>query len=360
MITASTPLSQSVQPLLMPVDPGIGTARLPGLRKAAILLMALDTDLSRVLLQSLSEQDLQRVMDEITRLGEVPFSTLRQVVTEFYGLLETQQHVVRGGKLYALRVLTDAFGEDRAKQLLEQVREMQERSDGDLAVLQDMDPVQLSKFLENENPQTIALVLAHLPAERGSALLMALKPDTRVEAVRRLAEMRHVSQEMASKVALILAKRMDSVVEASGRRSLAGFKSVADVLNLVDSDASKHILDAIEQNEPKLAIGIRDLMFTFEDLVTVPQSSIREIVARADKRVLSMALKGSKEGVRSHLLSAMSSRAVEMLEEDMEAMGPVRGKEVAAAQQELLAVARALESEGKIVLRMEDDSEFAL
>lgn len=360
MITATTAHSQSIQPLLMPVDPGIVTAKIPGIRKAAILLMALDDELSTLLLQTMSEQDVQRVTDEITRLGDVPFDVLRQVVTEFYGLLETQQHMVRGGHVYALRVLTEAFGDERAQQLLEQVREMQERSNGDVAVLQDMDPVQLSKFLENENPQTIALVLAHLEASRGSALLMALKPETRVEAVRRLAEMRHFSPEMASKVAQVLAKRMDSVVEASGRRSLAGFKSVADVLNLMDQNASKHILEEIEQSEPKIAIGIRDLMFTFDDLMTIPQSSVREILARVDKRVLATALKGAKEGVRTHLFGAMSSRAVEMLEEDMESMGPVRGKDVTAAQQELLAVARALEAEGKIILRMENDSDFAV
>ena len=360
MITATTPHSQSVQPLLLPVDPSLKPAKIAGIRKAAILLMALDDDLSKLLLQSLSEHDVQRVTDEITRMGDVPFETLRQVVTEFYSLLETQQHMVRGGQDYALRVLTEAFGMERAQQLMEQVRELQERSNGDVAVLQDMDPVQLSKFLENENPQTIALVLAHLQPHRGSALLMALKPETRVEAVQRLAEMRHFSPEMASKVALVLAKRMDSVVEASKRRSLAGFKSVADVLNLMDQNASKHILEAIEQKEPKTAIGIRDLMFTFEDLMTIPQSSVREILARADKRALAMALKGAKEGMRAHLFSAMSSRAVEMLQEDMESMGPVRGKDVTAAQQELLAVARTLEAEGKIILRMENDGEFTV
>jgi flagellar motor switch protein FliG len=128
----------------------------------------------------------------------------------------------------------------------------------------------------------------------------------------------------------------------------------------MDQNASRSILEGIEQNEPKLAIGIRDLMFTFDDLLTVPQNSIREILSATDKRVLATALKGSKDNVRAHLCKAMSSRAVEMLEEDMEAMGPVRGKDVTAAQQELLAVARNLESEGKIVLRMESDSDYAV
>jgi flagellar motor switch protein FliG len=285
---------------------------------------------------------------------------LKHVVTEFYGLLETQQYMVRGGRAHALRVLTEAFGDQRAQQLLEQVREMQERNDGDVAVLQDMDPQQLSKFLENENPQTIALVLAHLEPQKGSALLMSLRPELRVETVRRLAEMRQFSPEMASKVALVLAKRMDSVVESSGRKSYSGFKSVAELLNRMDQNASKQILEGIEQNEPQLAIGIRDLMFTFDDLVTVPQNSVREILSAVDKRVLALALKGSKENVRAHLFSAMSSRAVDMLQEDMEALGPVRGKDVTQAQQQLMAVARDLEAQGKIMLRMEAEGDYAV
>ena len=348
-----------VQPLLLPVDAGFVPADIPGIRKAAILMVALGDDLAKVMFQSLTDRDVQRVTDEITRLGDVPASLLTQVVTEFYGLLETQQYMVRGGRTYAMRVLTEAFGPERAAELLTQVREMQERTTGDIGVLQDMDPQQLSKFLENEHPQTIALVLAHLEPEKGSTLLMALKPELRIETARRLAEMRQFSPEMAGKVALVLARRMDAV-GSSGRRSYAGFKSVAELLNRLDQNASKHILEGIEQAEPKLAIGIRDLMFTFDDLLTVSQSSVREILSAVDKRVLAMALKGSKESVREHLFKAMSSRAVEMLQEDMEAMGPVRGKDVTAAQQELLAVARNLEAEGKVILRMESDGDFAI
>jgi flagellar motor switch protein FliG len=359
-MTATMEQREDVQPLLLPVDSGFTPLNLSGIRKAAILLIALEDETAKTMLQSLSELDVQRVTDEITRMGDIPASMLKQVVTEFYGLLETQQYMIRGGRAHALRVLTEAFGEDRAQQLLEEVREMQERNNGDVAVLQDMDPQQLSKFLENENPQTIALVLAHLEPLKGSALLMSLKPEMRVETVRRLAEMRQFSPEMASKVALVLAKRMDTVVESSGRKAYSGYKSVAELLNRMDQNTSKGILEGIEQSEPQVAIQIRDLMFTFDDLVTVPQNGIREILSTVEKRVLAMALKGSKENVRAHLFSAMSTRAVEMLQEDMEAMGPVRGKDVTRAQQELMATARELEAEGRIVLRMETDGDFAV
>jgi flagellar motor switch protein FliG len=147
---------------------------------------------------------------------------------------------------------------------------------------------------------------------------------------------------------------------SNGRRSYAGFKAVADLLNRLDQGASKGILEQLEMNEPKLAIGIRNLMFTFEDLLTVPAQSVRDLMAAVDKRNLAMALKGAKENLKAHLFLAMSSRAVEMLKEDMDSMGPVRARDVASAQQELLVQARQMEADGKITLKIEADDEFAV
>jgi flagellar motor switch protein FliG len=345
--------------LLLAAETGFVPANIPGLRKAAILMVAVGDELAKLLFQSLGEEDVQRVTDEITRLGHVPHELLTQALTEFYGLLETQQYMVRGGPDYALRLLTEAFGSSKAATLLAQVRGLQERSAGDLALLQKMDPQQLSKFLESEHPQTVALVLAHLDPKRGAALLMNLEESLRVQAVQRLAEMRQFSPEMAQKVAIILHRRLKAL-GSTGRRGYAGFKAVADLLNRLDQIASKGILEQIEQKEPKLAIGIRTLMFTFEDLLTVPAMSIRELVAAADKKTLSVALKGSKDNIKAHLFQAMSSRAVEMLKEDMDVMGPVRGKDVAAAQQELLNLARKLEAEGKMTLKLEAEDDLAV
>ncbi len=309
--------------------------------------------------QGLSEDDVKRLTSEITRLGEVPAAQMTQVMTEFYGLLETEQYMVRGGPEYALRLLTEAFGARKADELLSQVDRVRERSTGDLAVLQKMEPQQLAKFLENEHPQTVALVLAHLDAKRGSVVLMHLAPATRVEVVRRLAEMRQFSPEMAQKVALVLHRRMDSL-GSNGRKNYAGYKAVAELLNLVEQDTSKGILEEIEQKEPKVAIAIRTLMFTFEDLLTVPQQSIRELVGAADKKMLAMALKGGNANVRAHLFKAMSTRAAEMMRDDMEAMGPVRSRDVTAAQQELLALAGKLEAEGRMVLKVETDNDLSV
>jgi len=343
------------------IPPGVelSSTGLTGLRKAAILMVAVGDDLAKLFFQGLSNNDVQQVTDEITRLGEVPKTQLTQVLMEFYGLLETEQYMVRGGPDYASRLLTQAFGQERAAQMLLEVQGMRERTHGDLAMLQKMDPQQLSKFLENEHPQTVALVLAHLDPKRGSALLMHLDAGLRVETVRRLAEMRQFSPEIAQKVGVILHRRMEAM-GSNGRRSYAGFKAVADMMNRLDMVSSKTILEELERQEPKLAIGIRNLMFTFEDLLTVSEASIRELVAAVDKRVLALSLKGAKENLKAHLYKAMSIRAVEMLKDDMEAMGPVRTKEVARAQQEMLVLAHSLEAEGRITLKLEADDELAI
>ena len=339
-------------------ETGFVPADIPGLRKAAVLMVAIGDEIAKMLFQSLSERDVQRVVDEITRMGEVSQEQSIQVLTEFYGLMETQQYVVRGGEEYARRLLTDAFGPQRAEQMLTQVRRARESSTGDLAVLQSIEPQQLSKFLEDEHPQAVALVLAHLDVKRGTAVLMLLPEALRVDAVKRLAEMRQFSPEMAQKVAQVLYQRMKGA--GTKRSSYSGFKAVADLLNGLAQDTSKGILEKIEQKEPQLAIGIRDLMFTFEDLLTVPPQSIRELVGAADKKVLATALKGARDNIRAHLMKEMSVRAAEMLKEEMEIMGPVRSKDVNAAQQELLQLARKLEEEGKMILKIEADNELTV
>ncbi len=301
------------------------TDKMTGLRKAAILVMTLGDEASKSLLRGLGEGDIQKLTEEISRVTKVTPEEQTEVLYAFHTLQTTQQYVLHGGPEYAARLLNEAFGKQRADELLREVTRMRDRTTGDLAALQKMDPTQLSKFLEGEHPQTVALVLAHLNPKRGSAVLMQLREDLRVEAVRRLAEMRQFSPEMAQKVALILYKRMHAL-GVNGRQSYAGFRAVADLLNRLEQGASKSILEQIESREPVLAVGIRNLMFTFDDLLTVPAGSIRELVGAADKRTLAMALKTADENLRAHLFRAMSSRAVEMMQEDMETMGPVRGR----------------------------------
>jgi flagellar motor switch protein FliG len=333
------------------------SARLTGVRKAAVLLVAVGEGLAREVLRVLPEPDVQRLTEELADLRGITPELSAEVLEEFWELLETQNFTVHGGFDYVSRLLIDTFGKQRAEDLLALVRRSQEAAHGNLAKLQRTDPQQLGKLLDSEHPQTIALVLAHLDPRRASLVLDNLSEEHKVVSIQRLAEMRQFSPEMAQKVAHILHRRLESVGDTA-RKSYSGYKAVADLLNRLDAEETKKILEAIEEAQPELALSIRNLMFTFEDLVTVPPATIREIVSGVDKRQLALALRGSNEELRAQVFKAMSTRAVEMLKEDMEVLGPVRSREVAQAQQQILNLARCLESEGKVILKMETGDEM--
>ncbi len=330
---------------------------LTGVRKAAVLLVAVGEGLAKEILRELPETDVQRITEELADLRGVTPELSGEVLEEFWEMLETQNFMIHGGLDYASRLLVETFGKDRAEDLLTLVRRSQEAAHGNLAKLQRTDPQQLGKLLDSEHPQTIALVLAHLDPKRASQVLDNLSEEHKVVSIQRLAEMRQFSPEMAQKVAHILHRRLETMGD-NARKSYSGFKAVADLLNRLPAEESKKILETIEEGQPELALSIRNLMFTFEDLVTVPAATIREIVSGLDKRQLAMAMRGANEELRAQIFKAMSSRAVEMLKEDMEVLGPVRSREVAQAQQEILNLARRLESEGKVVLKLESGDEM--
>jgi flagellar motor switch protein FliG len=333
------------------------TANMTGVRKAAILMLAVGEDLSKEILRALPEADVQQLTEELADLRGIPPEISAEVLEEFWELLETQNFMIHGGLDYTNRLLVETFGKEHADDLLALVRQSHEADQGNLAKLQHTDPQQLGKLLDSEHPQTIALVLAHLDPKRASMVLDNLTEEHKVLSIQRLAEMRQFSPEMAQKVAHILHRRLESMGDTA-RKSYSGFKAVADLLNRLNAEESKKILETIEENEPELALSIRNLMFTFEDLVTVPPATIREIVSGVDKRQLALALRGAKEELRAQIFKSMSSRAVEMLKEDMEVLGPVRSREVAQAQQEILNLARKLEAEGKVVLKLETGDEI--
>ena len=333
-------------------------SQLNGVRKAAILLVAVGEDLAKEVLRALPESDVQRLTEELADLRGVTRELSAEILEEFWQLLETQNFMVHGGLDYASRLLVDAFGKQRADDLLMLLRRSQEESQGNLAKLQRTDPAQLGKLVDSEHPQTIALVLAHLDPKRASLVLDNLSEEHKVVAIQRLAEMREFSPEMAQKVAHILHRRLENVGDNAARKSYSGFRAVADLLNRLNAEESKKILETIEESQPELALGIRNLMFTFEDLVTVPAATIREIVSGVDKRQLALALRGANDELRAQIFKAMSTRAVEMLKEDMEVLGPVRSREVHQAQQEILNLARRLEAEGKVILKLETGDEM--
>jgi len=329
-----------------------------GLRKAAILLVILGEDAASQIYRHLPPASVERMSQGIAGLNSVDADTVLAVLEEFEHMVRSGDDLAQGGKEYADKLLIKAFGEEGAKQLLQQqVSLTAEMSAGQLESLRQADPQQLAQFLEGEHPQTIALILAHLEAKPASVLLMRLPEELRAEAIKRLAQLRQFSPEMAERVSLVLHKRLESLGEQS-RRAYAGLRGVADVMNRLDVAIAKTILEGIEKEDPKLALSIRNLMFTFEDLLTVPETGIRELLGQMDKKTLATALRGASEELKTYIFKSMSSRAVEMLKEDMEVLGPVRSREINKAQLEAVGVARKLEAEGKIILTPEGDDEF--
>ncbi|HUK23267.1 MAG TPA: flagellar motor switch protein FliG [Terriglobales bacterium] len=330
-----------------------------GMRKAAILLVLLGEDAASDIYRQLPETDVERLTQEIAELEYVDPQGALDVLEEFHRMALTQDYLAQGGTDYAKKLLVKAFGEDGARQLLQQVTLAAEMSASKLDSLQKADPQQLAKFLEAEHPQTIALILAHLDPKQASILLMRFPETLRAEAVRRLAQLRQFSPEIAQRVSMALHKRIEALGEQH-RRAYAGVQGVADLLNRMDPLTTKTILETIEKDDPKLALGIRNMMFTFQDLLGVPEAGIREILGNLDKKTLAMALRGATEELKNFIFKSMSSRAVEMLKEDMEILGPVRARDVTKAQQEAVAVARKLESEGKISLGAEAEDEYVV
>jgi flagellar motor switch protein FliG len=333
------------------------TAPGSGLQKAAILMVSLGEDAASEIYRHLPPGEVEQITKEISRLDHVNPETGLAVLEEFERLVMTGQYVSQGGTEYANKLLIKAFGKEGAGELLRQVAEAAELSGGNLDSLRKADPQQLAKFIEGEHPQTIALILAHLESKQASTVLMKLPPELRAEAIKRLAQLRQFSPEMAQRVAMVLHKRLEALGEQS-RQAYAGLRGVAELMNRLDLKTGKGILEAIEGEDPKLALSIRNLMFTFEDLLTVPEAGIRELLGQMDKKTLATALRGSSEELKNYIFKAMSSRAVEMLKEDMEVLGPVKSRDVNKAQMEAVAVARKLEAEGKLTLTPETEDEF--
>jgi flagellar motor switch protein FliG len=328
-----------------------------GLSKAAILMVLLGEDAASDIYRHLPQSEVEQITREIAEMAYVNPDTALVVLEEFHRLALTGDYISQGGAEYANKLLVKAFGKEGASELLRHVSQAAEISGNKLDSLRKADPQQLAKFIEGEHPQTIALILAHLESKQASTVLMKLPAELRAEPIKRLAQLRQFSPEMAQRVAVVLHKRLEALGEQN-RRAYAGLKGVADLMNRLDVAVGKTILESIEGEDPKLALSIRNLMFTFEDLVTVPEAGIRDLLGQIDKKTLATALRGASEELKNYIFKSMSSRAVEMLKEDMEVLGPVKSREINRAQLEAVAIARKLEAEGKLTLTPEGEDEF--
>jgi flagellar motor switch protein FliG len=330
-----------------------------GPRKAAILMVLLGDEVASTVFHSLPETVVRAITQEIAELEYVAPETASKVLLEYQRLTQNDAVLGQGGQDCANRLLEKAFGSEGARIMLSDVNREREASTQNLDALQKTDPQQLAKFIQGEHPQTIALVLAHLNLRVARNVLMLLPDAIRAQAVKRLAQMRQFSPEMVKKIAMVLHKRLLSLGQQR-RHAYGGVKAVADLLNQIDQESTRSILESVEQDNAQLATSIRNLMFTFEDFLDVQDVGMRELLGQVDKKTLAASLKGASEDLRNHFFKCMSSRAVEMMKEDMEALGPMRSKDVSTAQQEVINTARRLEGEGKIALKAEQGESYVV
>jgi len=324
--------------------------QITGLKKAAILMVLLGDEPSANIFRYLQEDEIQELSKEISRLGKIDPEVADSVLEEFHRLNMAQSCLAQGGADFAKKLLVKAFGNESSKKLLDRLNISLQGTIIGFDSLQKADPAQLSRFIQAEQPQTIALVLAHLNSSQAAALLGSLPAQLRAEVVMRMANLEQISPDIINKITTILEQKLRSLGDFS-RESYGGVRAVAELINRMDTKAAASILERIENDNPALALSIRNLMFVFEDVMLIDDQGMREIIQRLDKKALTVALKGCSDELKSQFFRNMSSRAVEMLREDMDVMGPIKLKDVEAAQQQIVSIVRKLDEDGIINLK---------
>lgn len=323
---------------------------IPGIRKAAILLVTLGEQTSAEILKQMDEDEVQAIGREVARISNISSEQSEPLLEEFYQMTVAHDYVLKGGLDYARKILFSAFGPETAKRMVDRLVKTLGSEMASFDALQKADPQQLAKFIHNEHPQTIALVLSHLNPSQAAGLIISLPPEMRSDVSLRMANLDQISPEIISKIAGIIGQKLKALGEFS-RESYGGVRAVSEMFNRLDSTTSKEVLETMEQTNPTLVETIRHLMFVFEDLLLLGPEAVKETLGKVDRKVLTVALKGTSDQLKSHFLQEMSQRGAEMLREDMDALGPIKIKEVEAAQQQIIAVVRQLEAEGVISLK---------
>jgi len=320
-------------------------------------MVLLGEETSSNLLRHLGEDEVQLISKEIARHTTVSNDDAESILEEFYQMMVARSYVVKGGMDYAKRLLVNTFGDEPALRMLDRLVKAIGKDNANFDTLRKADPQQLAKFIQNEHPQTIALILSHLNSHQAAAMLIALPPELHAEVVQRMANLDQISPEIVSRIAAIIGQKIQELGEYS-RESYGGVRAVAELFNRLDAVTTKGILETIETNDETLGKSIRHLMFVFEDILKLDEQAIRELLLRVDRKLLTVALKGTSEQLRQHFIKVMSQRAAEMLREDMDALGPVKIREVDESQQQIIAVVRQLESENIITLGSGGNDEY--
>jgi flagellar motor switch protein FliG len=282
--------------------------RLPGLRKAALLLIVLGEQSSADLLQQLSEEEVQKVSREVALITAITPEYAENVLQEFHHLSTAGDFVVRGGLDYARKLLNRAFPADTAKKMLDRLAKALGAEATSFDAIQKADPQQLAKFLHSEHPQTIALVLSYLNAAQAASLLASLPPEQRSDVSVRMASLDQISPDIIMKIVGVLGQKLKALGEFS-RESYGGVKAVAEILNRLDSTVTKEILDDMQRQDTNLVTTIRHLMFVFEDLQLIDPMGMKEVIAKVDRKLLTVALKGTSDQLKNHIMSCLSQRA---------------------------------------------------
>ena len=323
-------------------------AKLTGMQKAAVLMVSLGDETAANIFKYLEEDEIQTISREIAMTKHVQPEIAEEVMEEFHTMTQARSYISQGGIEYAKKLLIKSVGPEVARKIIDRLVKALESSAG-FSSLERANPQQLSKFIQNEHPQTIALILAHLNASQAAELISSLPEALRSDVAMRMASLQEISPEVVRRISLILEQKLEAL-GSFATEAYGGVRAVAELFNRMDRTTGRTVLEKIETENPQLAASIRDLMFVFDDILLIDDNGITEILKRADKKTLTIALKGTSEELQNQFFRNMSSRAVELMKEEMEFMGPIKLKDVEKSQHEVVEIVRQLEEEGVIAI----------
>lgn len=320
---------------------------LTGKQKTANFLVFLGPEKSAQLFKHLTDDEIEQITLEIANLRKVSTDKMDEIFREFFELCLTNQFISQGGIEYAKEVLEKAYGAEKTLEIIGRISASLQVRPFDF--IRNTEPGQLINFIQGEHPQTIALILAYLEPEKASAILSALPPERQSDVAKRIAMMDTTSPDVIKEVERVLERKLSSI--APQEMSVAGgVKSVVEIINRVDRATEKTIMESLEVQDPELAEEIRKLMFVFEDIVMIDDRSVQRVLREVESQDLGLALKGASNEVTQKIFSNMSTRAADMLREEVQFMGPVRLRDVEDAQQRIVNIIRRLEDAGEIVV----------
>ena len=321
--------------------------KISGVQKAAILLIALGPEKSATIFKHLKEEEIEELTLEIANTRSVTPQVKDEVIDEFYQVCLAQQYIAEGGINYAKELLEKALGNEKALDVIGKLTASLQVKPFEF--VRKTDAGQLLNFIQDEHPQTIALILSYLSASQSALIISALPPDRQADVAKRIAVMDRTSPDVVKEVEKVLESKLASLVNQD-YTIIGGVDAVVDILNTVDRGTEKHIMETLEIEEPELADEIRKKMFVFEDILLLDDRAIQRELRDVDNNDLGLALKGANEQVQGVIFNNLSKRLAVMIKEDMEFMGPVRMKDVEEAQQKIVNIIRKLEDSGEIVI----------